>query len=30
MTVSHEEVQKEGAKAEKKMTQIMTAMLEAL
>ncbi|MDR1022631.1 MAG: purine-nucleoside phosphorylase [Prevotellaceae bacterium] len=30
MTVSHEEVQKEGAKAEKKMTQIMTAMLQEL
>jgi purine-nucleoside phosphorylase len=30
MTVSHEEVQREGAKAEKKMTQIMTEMLKAL
>jgi purine-nucleoside phosphorylase len=30
MSVSHEEVQKEGAKAEKKMTQIMTAMLQEL
>jgi purine-nucleoside phosphorylase len=30
MTISHEEVQREGAKAEKKMTQLMTKMLEAL
>jgi purine-nucleoside phosphorylase len=30
MTVSHEEVQREGAKAEKKMTQIMTGMLQEL
>ncbi|GHT72263.1 purine nucleoside phosphorylase [Bacteroidia bacterium] len=29
-TVSHEEVQVEGAKAEKKMTQIMTEMLKSL
>jgi purine-nucleoside phosphorylase len=28
--VSHEEVQIEGAKAEKKMTQIMTEMLKTL
>ncbi|GHT12268.1 purine nucleoside phosphorylase [Bacteroidia bacterium] len=29
-TVSHEEVQAQGAKAEKKMTQIMTEMLQSL